>query len=211
MVYWIKGFSTANAHDINKSKQGYMQNSLAEICQFVLAFLIQHTTFAIVKWFIFFLSRISLVNIYTLAKQRKRNFQPLRDNDKSSEQRWRIAKTSHFIKIHAKIHKYYLILTVCDDDHEQSSRSIRECTQLWLCEETRIVVYVLRFRRNKDHWQHPNERHQEMNCVLWLSQIATTIRNTAENHATLTIVRSERMNQNECKRKYTQFDIESIV
>lgn len=41
--------------NINKSKQGYMQNSLAEICQFVVAFVIHNITIAAsdsetVKW-----------------------------------------------------------------------------------------------------------------------------------------------------------------
>lgn len=56
MFYWIKGLTIRNkkhtrAHThtqpwnlcgINKSKQGYMQNSFAEICQFVLAFFMRN-------------------------------------------------------------------------------------------------------------------------------------------------------------------------
>lgn len=48
LLYWkIKckkdSICDAQRDDINKSKQGYMQNSLAEICQFVFAFLIRQT------------------------------------------------------------------------------------------------------------------------------------------------------------------------
>lgn len=95
-------------NDINKSKQGCMQNSFAEICQFVVAFSIPDDAIAMNQ------TRKEWNKIKINANRWSK------DNEKGNSTTEKSMHNAHRIKIYTKIHKYHSDSDgVCDDDSKQ--------------------------------------------------------------------------------------------
>lgn len=222
MFYWIKGLTIRNkkythAHThtrawnlcgINKSKQGYMQNSFAEICQFVLAFFMRNC-----KVILF----LCVFCIHNTIKSKTRT-----TTVSVVQHRWRIGRKTQPVSQSVSLkstQKYINIIgfwLVCDDNRKSTnnhryahnSSCHWECMCVWAYSRYRPTIHCLLYvcsalyrRTGETPLTVSNKSSRNELCVLWLNSIDLQDRSAGQQCEEQSIARRMANQHNSWKYK----------